>query len=88
MMFALIALVAALQAKSPDVQPVSAPAPVSQPAPASAPAAEEEPVAEPEYVEEAEEAPLPTRQVCRYVEVSGSRFPVRRCRTVTIYPED
>ena len=85
MMFALIAMVAALQAKSPDVQPVSAPAPVSQPAPASAPAAEEEPVVEPEYVEE---APLPTRQVCRYIEVSGSRFPVRRCRTVTIYPED
>ncbi|WP_395650413.1 hypothetical protein [Brevundimonas sp.] len=85
MMFALIALVATLQAKGPDVQPVSAPAPVSQPAPAPAPVVVEEPVAEPEFVEE---APLPTRQVCRYVEVSGSRFPVRRCRTVTIYPED
>ena len=52
MMFALIALVATLQAKSPDVQLISAPAPVSQPAPAPAPVV-------------VEEAPLPTRQVCR-----------------------
>jgi hypothetical protein len=34
------------------------------------------------------EAPLPTRQVCRYVEVTGQRFPVRTCRTVTIYPDE
>ena len=44
-----------------------------------------EPEPEPESEPEAE-APLPTRQVCRYVEVAGQRFPVRSCRTVVIEP--
>lgn len=89
MMFALLALVAAIQAKAPDVQPVSAPAPVPAPATAPVATAAPEPVMEEVAVEpEEEEAELPTRQICRYVEVSGSRFPVRRCRTVTIYPDD
>lgn len=28
--------------------------------------------------------PVRTRQVCRYIEVTGQRFPVRSCRTVVI----
>jgi len=32
--------------------------------------------------------PVRTRQVCRYIEVTGQRFPVRSCRTVVIEPDE
>jgi uncharacterized membrane protein len=100
MLFALLSLIAVLQTQSPKpetVQTVSAPTVTTAPTAATAPAAPtpsaaESPAAEaaPAEVEpEPEvEAPLPTRQVCRYVEVTGQRFPVRTCRTVTIYPDE
>lgn len=95
MLFALLSLIAVLQTQSPKpetVQSVSAPVVSTAPTAATAPAAPTPPaaessVAEPEPEPEVE-APLPTRQVCRYVEVTGQRFPVRTCRTVTIYPDE
>lgn len=103
MLFALLTFIVAVQAQPPkpqdSVQTVSAPIFVSVPpaptfptsAPASvAPAAAIEAVL-PEAEAEAEpelEAELPTRRVCRYVEVTGQRFPVRSCRTVTIDPAE
>lgn len=95
MLFALLSLIAVLQTQSPKpetVQTVSAPTVSTAPIAATAPAAPTPPAAE-SSVAEAEpepevEAPLPTRQVCRYVEVTGQRFPVRTCRTVTIYPDE
>jgi hypothetical protein len=98
MMIALLALMAALQTQ--PAKPVAAPpiviVPVSRPAPTPPLPAETPPPAaetadtsvaseEPAYEAEPE---LPTRQVCRYVQVTGQRFPVRSCRTVTIYPND
>lgn len=78
MLFTLLALVAALQTQTPPevVRVVLTPPPAA--APATPPPAEVEP--------EVEETPPPprTRQVCRYVEVTGQRFPERRCRTVVI----
>lgn len=53
----------------------------SRPAAVQAEAPEPEPVAG--DVEPAFE-PVRTRQVCRYIEVTGQRFPVRSCRTVVI----
>ena len=99
MLFALLSLIAVLQTQSPKpetVQTISAPAVSTAPTAATAPAAPTPPAAESSVAEapaEAEpepevEAPLPTRQVCRYVEVTGQRFPVRQCRTVTIYPDE
>lgn len=32
--------------------------------------------------------PVRTRQVCRYIEVTGQRFPVRSCRTVVIEQDE
>lgn len=82
MFFALLALVAALQTQSstPQVSRVA----LTPPRPAAeAPPAATAPTAEPEP--EAEPAAEPrTREVCRYVEVTGQRFPQRRCRTVVI----
>jgi len=81
-LFTLLALVAALQTQTPTppevVRVALTPPPVAAPArPAAPPPAEVEP--------EVEEMPPPrTRQVCRYVEVTGQRFPERRCRTVVI----
>jgi hypothetical protein len=94
MLFALLVMMAA-QAQSPKqetVQTVSAPysstaVPTSShpaPAPPSADVIEPTPTeAEPEF-----EPELQTREVCRYVEVTGQRFPVRRCRTVTVEPTE
>lgn len=93
MLFALLTLLVAVQTQPPKthepVQPVSAPmaapaVPAAAPSPApvleiAPPEPEAEPEAEPE---------LPTRQVCRYVEITGQRFPVRTCRTVTIHPDE
>lgn len=104
MLFALLTVIAALQTQAgPEtVQTVSAPTVSTSPTAATAPAAptsaagapvaeaapaEAQPEPEPEPEPEVE-APLPTRQVCRYVEVTGQRFPVRTCRTVTIYPDE
>jgi hypothetical protein len=95
MMIALLALIAALQtqAPSPPLVQVAAlrpatPVPASTSAPpASASAVVEanvEAEAEPDTEDEAVEAPPRTREVCRYVEVTGRRFPERRCRTVVI----
>lgn len=83
MLYALFALIAALQTAPPPVLPPPPPPPVEAPPPA--PPAVPEPEAEPE-----EEAPPPvkTRQVCRYVDVSGQRFPVRTCRTVPVESDD
>lgn len=90
----LLALVAALQTQSAQVQsapplipvvaltparPASVPAPAPTPAPAEA-AAEVEPEPEEEPVVEQPR----TREVCRFVERPGWRFPERRCRTVVI----
>lgn len=90
MLIAVLALFAALQSQTPapNVQvaaltpaaPVSAPAPTPAPAPVEAPAEAAAP--EPE-VEPAVEEPR-TREVCRFVELPGRRFPVRRCRTIEI----
>ena len=84
MLFSLLALVAALQTQAPAPQVVRValtPPPAETPAPPpAAPAAQPEP--EP-AVETVPEAPR-TRQVCRYVEVTGQRFAQRRCRTVPI----
>jgi hypothetical protein len=94
MMFALLMLIAAqTQPPKPQeaAQPVSAPAAATTlptapvPAPQSASATVE---AAPPEPEEEPEAALPTRQVCRYVAVTGQRFPVRTCRTVTVYPDE
>lgn len=82
MLFTLLALVAALQTQTPTppevVRVALTPQPLAAPArPAAPPPAEVE--------AEVEETPPPrTRQVCRYVEVTGQRFPERRCRTVVI----
>jgi NAD(P)-dependent dehydrogenase (short-subunit alcohol dehydrogenase family) len=99
MYIALLALVAALQTQAPAPQVVRvsavAPArPATAPATPAAPAvavetavdAVVEAAAEPEVSPGAEPAaPEPqTRQICRYVEVTGQRFPVRRCRTVVV----
>lgn len=82
MLIALLAVVAALQTQTPPPVPVAAPvpaAPVSVPAPAPTEApAEVEPEPEP-VVEEPR-----TREVCRFVDLPGRRFPVRRCRTVPV----
>ena len=94
MMIALLALVAALQSQTPSppfvqvaaltpAKPVSAPAP-TPPAPAVAVEATAEAEAEPEPEAEPAAEPPRTREVCRYVEVTGRRFPERRCRTVEI----
>lgn len=32
--------------------------------------------------------PVRTRQACRYIEVTGQRFPVRSCRTVVIEQDE
>jgi hypothetical protein len=64
---------------------VQAPPPVAAPAPPPPPTPEPEPA--PVVEEEdavAEPPPVRTRQVCRYVDVSGQRFPVRTCRTVPV----
>lgn len=84
MLFSLLALVAALQTPAPAPQVVRValtPPPAATPAPS--PAA---PAVQPESEPAAEAAPEEprTRQVCRYVEVTGQRFPQRRCRTVPI----
>ena len=101
MLFALLLVLvtAQVQASQPEsgqtasvssastAQPV-APSPTDPAAaqtPNEAAATDKTEPAEPEP--EAEPA-LPTRQVCRYVEVAGQRFPVRSCRTVTIYPDE
>lgn len=83
MLFTLLALVAALQTQTPThpevVRVALTPPPAVAPArPAAPPLAEVEP--------EVAAAPPPprTRQVCRYVEVTGQRFAQRRCRTVVI----
>lgn len=88
MMIALLALLAALQSQTPA--PVVQVAPPSPAEPASAPAAT--PASAPDEV--VAEAPEPgaepvagqarTRQACRFVEVPGRRFPVRRCRTIQV----
>lgn len=104
MLFALLTLLVAVQtqpAKLEPVQtvaaPIAAPAAPAAPTPPVAPASAsvatvdtaEAAAPQPEAEPEAEvEAPLPTRQVCRYVQVTGQRFPVRSCRTVTIYPDE
>jgi len=100
MLFALLTVIAALQTQAgPEtVQTVSAPtvstsptaatAPAAPPSAAGAPVAEAAPAEAQPEPEPEPEAPLPTRQVCRYVEVTGQRFPVRTCRTVTIYPDE
>lgn len=84
MLFTLLALVAALQTQTQTPEPqvvrvALTPPPAATATPAPAPAATER-------LEEAEavvEEPR-TRQVCRYVEVTGQRFAQRRCRTVAI----
>lgn len=88
MLIAVLALVVALQSQTPapvvqvaalpPAGPVSPPAPAAAPAEAPVEAAAPEPEAEP-----AAEAPR-TREVCRYVEAPGRRWPVRRCRTVQV----
>lgn len=99
MLIALLTLLAALQTQpSRPAAPIPAPiqtaaAPAISPTPLSPPPPVEAAPAQPlpaEVAEPAEEVePEPqTRQVCRYVEVSGQRFPVRTCRTVTVYPDD
>ena len=84
MLFSLLALVAALQTQAPAPQVVRValnPPPAATPAaPPVAPAAQ----AEPEPAAEAVAEEPRTRQVCRYVEVTGQRFAQRRCRTVPI----
>jgi hypothetical protein len=102
MLFALLISVILAQTPPPQepVQAVSSPAastlqPAAPAQPLPAPSASTGKLAdavdagsqgaEPEPEPEAE-APLPTRQVCRYVEVAGQRFPVRSCRTVVIEP--
>jgi len=82
MLTAVLALVVLLQSQTPAPVVQAAPAPPAEPAPVAAPV--ESPV-EATVVPEAEvepEAEARTRQVCRYVELPGRRFPVRRCRTV------
>lgn len=98
MLFALLSLMTVIQtqplaqvpvpqiatpivATQPPAPPESPSPTIEEPVPVEAalPEPEPEPEAEPE---------LPTRQVCRYVEVTGQRFPVRSCRTVTIYPDE
>lgn len=99
MLIALLTLLAALQTQpSNSVAPIPAPIqtagvpaisprPFSPPPPVEAAPAPPLPAEVAEPAEEAEPEPQ-TRQVCRYVEVSGQRFPVRTCRTVTVYPDD
>lgn len=73
-------------------RPATAPATPAAPAVAVETAVDAvvEAAAEPEVSPGAEvgaepAAPEPqTRQICRYVEVTGQRFPVRRCRTVVV----
>jgi hypothetical protein len=83
MLIAVLALVVTLQAQTPApvVQVAALPpaGPTSPPPPEAAPEA-----AAPEF-ETGPGAEEPrTRQVCRYVEVPGRRFPARRCRTVPV----
>lgn len=92
MLLALLTVIAALQqqpaAKPPETPVRMASTTTAPPAPAPAPApvpVEVAPAPEPEPEVEPE---TQTREVCRYVEVAGSRFPQRRCRTVVVYPED
>lgn len=83
MLYALLALIAALQtAPSQPLPPTTPPPPPPVEAPPPPPAPE--PQAEPEE----EAPPVKTRQVCRYVDVSGQRFPVRTCRTVPVESDD
>jgi len=92
MLITVLTLIAVLQTQS--VKPQDAIQTVSVPIGSSAPASTETPTQpEPEAAQDEEpayesEPELPTRQVCRYVQVTGQRFPVRTCRTVTIYPDD
>ena len=87
MMIAVLALVAALQSQTPaPVVQVTALSPAES-TPSPAPAATPAPVeadAMPEVEAEPVAAEPRTRQVCRYVEVPGRRFPARRCRTVPV----
>lgn len=91
MWIALLALVAAFQTQTPQTPLVQVaaltppPRPAAAPAPQPAAAAAEAPVAEAPVAEaEPEVEQQKTRQVCRYVEVTGQRFPQRRCRTVPV----
>ncbi|HEY0926435.1 hypothetical protein [Brevundimonas sp.] len=88
MLIAVLALFAALQSQTPapvvqvaTLNPAPPSAPAAAPAPAPAPA-ESAPEPEPEAEAEPAAEEAPTRQVCRFVEMPGRRFPVRRCRTV------
>jgi len=82
MLIAVIALVVALQSQTPAPVVQVAALPPAGPATPEAPPATAEPASEPEAEPVAEEPR--TRQVCRYVEVPGRRFPARRCRTVQV----
>lgn len=86
MLLALLSFVAVLQTPPPaPPQPAPPPAPPPPPAtaPADPPSGEPEPAVRDEAVEE-EAPPVRTRQVCRYVDVPGQRFPSRTCRTVPV----
>lgn len=83
MLIAVLALVVTLQAQTPaPVVQVAALPPAGPTAPPPPEAAPEAVAPEVEAGPGAEEPR--TRQVCRYVEVPGRRFPARRCRTVPV----
>lgn len=93
MLLALLTFVATLQTPLPappmPVEP--APPPVTAPAPPPhTPPSNTEPEPEPAVEDDAvdDDPPVRTRQVCRYVDVSGQRFPVRTCRTVPVRSND
>lgn len=92
MLFAFLFTMALTQVQSSKPEPAQT---VSTPTVSTAPATPSPAVpdavsssADTAAIEPEPEPELQTRQVCRYVEVAGQRFPVRRCRTVTIEPED
>lgn len=88
MLIAVLALVVALQSQTPapGVQVAALPpaGPASPPAAEAAPGPAEAGDADAPDVEAAPADEARTREVCRYVEVPGRRFPTRRCRTVAV----
>ena len=85
MLTAVLALIVLLQSQTPTpgAQATASPAPPVA-APATPPPASSEEAAAPEPQSEPVAEEPRTRQVCRFVELPGRRFPVRRCHTVEI----
>lgn len=90
MLITVLAFLAALQSQTPapnvQVAALTPPPPASAPTSAPAPAPVEAPAeaAAPEPEAEPVEAAPRTREVCRFVDAPGRRFPIRRCRTIEV----